>query len=291
MLTQDTTTQGASSAPDPQAPPISDRPAAPARSRGAAILGWVVTLTLNVAAPILTYNALRDHGWSEFAALLLSSAWPVVDGAVHIAWRRRLDELAIVTLVFIVITAVVSTVGAHSARALLIKDSAVTGLFGLLCLATLLTPRPLMFYLGRKFATDGTEASTAWWNGLWNVDGFRKAMLTMTTVWGVAYCMESAVRIVLSYTLRTDTMVILSPVLIYAVLASLGVWTGVYGKRSRRKGQARAAAAAAAAAEAAAAEATPSEAVPTEAEATDATPAEAKAEEATPAEAKAAGPA
>ncbi|MFD5384580.1 VC0807 family protein [Streptomyces sp. NPDC127074] len=302
MLTQDTTTQGASSAPDPQAPPISDRPAAPARSKGAAILGWVVTLTLNVAAPILTYNALRDHGWSEFAALLLSSAWPVVDGAVHIAWRRRLDELAIVTLVFIVITAVVSTVGAHSARALLIKDSAVTGLFGLLCLATLLTPRPLMFYLGRKFATDGTEASTAWWNGLWNVDGFRKAMLTMTTVWGVAYCMESAVRIVLSYTLRTDTMVVLSPVLIYAVLASLGVWTGVYGKRSRRKGEARAAAAAAAAAEAeaeaetvakaeteaetAAAEATPSEAAPAEAEATDATPAEAK-----PAEAKAAGPA
>ncbi|MGA6152241.1 VC0807 family protein [Stenotrophomonas sp. NPDC087984] len=301
MLTQDTTAQGASSAPDPQAPPISDRPAAPARSRGAAILGWVVTLTLNVAAPILTYNALRDHGWSEFAALLLSSAWPVVDGAVHIVWRRRLDELAIVTLVFIVITAVVSTVGAHSARALLIKDSAVTGLFGLLCLATLLTPRPLMFYLGRKFATDGTEASTTWWNGLWNVDGFRKAMLTMTTVWGVAYCMESAVRIVLSYTLRTDTMVVLSPVLIYAVLASLGVWTGVYGKRSRRKGQARAAAAAAAAAaeseteavakaetetEAAAAEATPSEAAPTEAEATDATPAEAKV-----AEAKAAEPA
>ncbi|MFE5160936.1 VC0807 family protein [Streptomyces sp. NPDC056697] len=289
MLTQDTTTQGASSAPDPQAPPISDRPAAPARSKGAAILGWVVTLTLNVAAPILTYNALRDHGWSEFAALLLSSAWPVVDGAVHIAWRRRLDELAIVTLVFILITAVVSIVGAHSARALLIKDSAVTGLFGLLCLATLLTPRPLMFYLGRKFATDGTEASTAWWNGLWNVDGFRKAMLTMTTVWGVAYCMESAVRIVLSYTLRTDTMVVLSPVLIYAVLASLGVWTGVYGKRSRRKGEARAAAAAAAAAEAetvakaeteaeaAAAEATPSEAAPAEAEATDATPAEAKA--------------
>ncbi|AEM82951.1 VC0807 family protein [Streptomyces violaceusniger] len=288
MLTQDTTTQGASSAPEPQAPPISDRPAAPARSRGAAILGWVVTLTLNVAAPILTYNALRDHGWSEFAALLLSSAWPVVDGAVHIVWRRRLDELAIVTLVFIAITAVVSTLGAHSARALLIKDSAVTGLFGLLCLATLLTPRPLMFYLGRKFATDGTEASTAWWNGLWNVDGFRKAMLTMTTVWGVAYCMESAVRIVLSYTLRTDTMVILSPVLIYAVLASLGVWTSVYGKRSRRKGQAHAAAAAAAEAEAEAATVAGAEAeAEAEAETVAKTGAETEAEAAVVAEAEA----
>ncbi|MER7872732.1 VC0807 family protein [Streptomyces solisilvae] len=248
MLTQNTTSEGAASAPDTQAPPTGERQPAPARSKRAAILGWTVTLSLTVVAPIITYNALRDHGFSEFAALLISSVWPVIDGAVHIAWRRRLDELAIVTLVFIVITAVVSTVGAHSARALLIKDSAVTGLFGLLCLATLLTPRPLIFYLGRKFATDGTERSIAWWNGLWQVDGFRKAMITMTTVWGVAYCMESAVRIVLSYTLRTDTMVVLSPVLIYAVLSSLGVWTAWYGKRSRRRGQARAAAAAAAAA-------------------------------------------
>ncbi|WP_230991359.1 VC0807 family protein [Streptomyces endocoffeicus] len=258
VLTQDSTSQGASSASesesdtdtDTQAPQTGERPKAPARSKRAAILGWAVTLSLNVVAPIITYKALRDHGFSEFAALLISSAWPVVDGAVHLAWRRRLDELAIVTLVFIVITAVVSTVGAHSARALLIKDSCVTGLFGVLCLATLLAPRPLMFYLGRKFATDGTEASTAWWNGLWHVDGFRKAMMTMTTVWGVAYCIESAVRVVLSYSLSTDTMVVLSPVLIYAVLGSLGTWTALYGKRSRRKGEARAAAAAAAAAEA-----------------------------------------
>lgn len=262
MLTQDSTTQGASSAPDTEAPQTGERPKAPARSKKAAILGWAVTLSLNVVAPIVTYNALRDHGFSEFAALLISSAWPVLDGAVHIAWRRRLDELAIVTLVFIVITAVVSTVGAHSARALLIKDSCVTGLFGVLCLATLLAPRPLMFYLGRKFATDGTEASTAWWNGLWHVDGFRRAMMTMTTVWGVAYCIESAVRVVLSYTLRTDTMVVLSPVLIYAVLGSLGTWTALYGKRSRRKGEARAAAAAAAAAAEAKAEAAAAEAEP-----------------------------
>ncbi|HEY9370724.1 VC0807 family protein, partial [Streptomyces sp.] len=143
-----------------------ERPAPPARSRGAAAAGWVLTLALNIAAPIVTYNILRDHGWSEFAAFLASSAWPVLDSAVHLAWRRRLDEFAVVTLVFLVITAAVSLVGAQTARALLVKDSAVTGLFGLSCLATLLAPRPLMFYFGRKFATDGTAASTAWWNGM-----------------------------------------------------------------------------------------------------------------------------
>ncbi|MFI9810113.1 VC0807 family protein [Streptomyces sp. NPDC052301] len=228
--------------PDTGAPP-DERPLPPARSKGSAVGGWVLTIALNVAAPILTYNALHDHGWSEFAALLASCVWPVVDSAVHLAWRRRLDEFAVVTLVFLVITAVVSLVGPHSAGALLIKDSAITGLFGLLCLATLLAPRPLMFYFGRKFATDGTPASTSWWNGLWQFEGFRTTVRTMTTVWGAAYCLEALVRIALASMLNTDTMVALSPVLIYGVLGGLILWTTMYGKRARRRGEEHAAAA------------------------------------------------
>ncbi|MFF1557238.1 VC0807 family protein [Streptomyces sp. NPDC058279] len=227
--------------------PQATRPAPPARSAGVAAFGWTVTICLNVVAPIITYNQLHDHGWSEFGALLLSSAWPVLDSAISLAWRRKLDEFAVVTLVFLVITAVVSLVGAHSARALLIKDSCVTGLFGLLCLATLLAPRPLMFYFGRKFATDGTSQSTAWWNGLWQYEGFRRTLTVMTTVWGVAYLAEAGVRVALTYMLDTGTMVTLSPFMIYTVLGVLALWTARYGKRSQAEGERRAAADAAAA--------------------------------------------
>ncbi|MEU2389836.1 VC0807 family protein [Streptomyces sp. NPDC007369] len=219
------------------------RPEPPARSRGATALGWTVTICLNLVAPIITYHQLRDHGWSEFGALLASGAWPVLDSAVHLAWRRKLDEFAIVTLVFMVLTAVVSLVGAHSARALMVKDSCVTGLFGLLCLATLLAPRPLMFYFGRKFGTDGTPESTAWWNGLWQFEGFRHTLNVMTTVWGVAYLVEAGVRIALAYTLSTDTMVVISPIMVYGVLGALALWTALYGRRARAEGERRAAAA------------------------------------------------
>ncbi|MFE0647976.1 VC0807 family protein [Streptomyces sp. NPDC059534] len=238
----------------PPAGAAAERPQPPARSGAASAIGWVLTIGLNVVAPILTYNTLtEDHGWSEFSALLLSSAWPVLDTAIMVAWRRKVDEFALVTLVFLVITAVVSLVGAHTARALLVKDSCVTGLFGLLCLATLLAPRPLMFYFGRKFATDGTPASTAWWNGMWQFEGFRSTMRTMTLVWGVAYVTEALVRIGLAYVLPTKTMVTLSPIMIYAVLGVLGVWTAWFGKRraaegARRQAEADAAAAAVASA-------------------------------------------
>ncbi len=228
-------------------PTPATQPEPPARKGGAAAIGWILTIGLNVVAPILTYNHLHDNGWSEFSAVLASGAWPVLDSIISLAWRRKLDEFAIVTITFLVITGVVSLVGAHSARALLIKDSGVTGLFGLLCLATLLAPRPLMFYFGRKFATDGTPESTAWWNGLWQFDGFRRTMIVMTTVWGVAYLVEAAVRIALAYVLSTDTMVTLSPIMIYGVLGGLAAWTALYGKRSKAAGERRAAEAAAAA--------------------------------------------
>ncbi|MEU3060290.1 VC0807 family protein [Streptomyces subrutilus] len=235
------------SAPQSAPPPPAQQPAPPARSGTATAVGWVLTIALNVVAPIITYNVLTDdHDWSEFSALLVSGAWPVLDSAISVAWRRKFDEFAVVTLVFLVITAVVSLVGAHSARALLIKDSAVTGLFGLLCLGTLAAARPLMFYFGRKFATDGTPESTAWWNGLWEYEGFRTTMKRMTLVWGSAYVAESLVRIVLAYGLDTRTMVTLSPFMIYGVLAALAVWTARYAKRSRAEGERRAAAAAAA---------------------------------------------
>lgn len=43
----------------------------------------------------------------------------------------------------------------------------MTGLFGVVVLGSLLLPRPVMFYFGRKFATDGTAEGLAYWNGLW----------------------------------------------------------------------------------------------------------------------------
>ncbi|MFJ8014036.1 VC0807 family protein [Streptomyces sp. NPDC096339] len=219
----------------------------PARSGGAAAIGLILTIALNVVAPILTFNILTgDHGWSDASALLVSGAWPVLDSVIMVAWRRKLDEFAIITLVFLVITAVVSLVGAQSSRALLIKDSGVTGLFGLLCLATLLAPRPLMFYFGRKFGTDGTPAGVAYYNGLWQFEGFRDAQRRMTLVWGVAYIAEALVRIVLVFVLSTSTMVALSPFMIYGTLGGLALWTVRFVKRTKAEGERRAAAAAAA---------------------------------------------
>ncbi len=228
--------------------------APPRRMSSSTVVGWIVSIVCNVALPIVTYNQLTDAGWSDFAALAVSGVWPLVDTVIYLVWHRRIDEFAVVTLIFLALTLAVTAVGPHSTRLLLVKDSAVTGLFGVVCLVSLATPRPLMFYLGRKFGTNGTKEGITHWNGLWQHELFRRTMTTITLVWGLGYVAEAAARVGLSYALSTEAMVTCNSVLAYGVPAALIVWTIKYSKRSRAKGaEARAAAEAAQAAEVAAA--------------------------------------
>jgi hypothetical protein len=144
-------------------------------------------------------------------------------------------------LIFLVLS-VAAAAGFNSPRLLVVKESAVNGLFGVVLLASLLAPRPLMFYFGRRFGTSGTPEAIAAWNALWQYPGFRRTQRVLTTVWGVVLVAAALVQIGLGYVLSTDAMVVVFNVLPYVVFAGLIGWSISYGKRARARGEARAAA-------------------------------------------------
>ncbi|GAA4260944.1 VC0807 family protein [Dactylosporangium darangshiense] len=198
------------------------------------LLGWVVTIVCNILLPFLTYAVLTDRGMSEIGALTVSAVWPAVEVGVLFAIRRRVDEFGVLTLIIIAL-GVVSSLLLNDARLALIKESAVTGLFGLLLLGSLFAPRPLMFYFGRKFATDGTAERIAWWNGLWQYEGFRRTQRTLTIVWGVVFLAEAAVRIALAQVLSTETMLAVGSILPYVVTGALVAWTILFSRRAQAR--------------------------------------------------------
>ncbi|GAB3416415.1 DUF3159 domain-containing protein [Flindersiella endophytica] len=212
------------------------------RSGMSTALGWAMTIVFNAVLPFLTYDFLVDRGWHQATALVATGIWPLAELGLSYAIRRHLDELSLLVLVFIGL-GVVSMLAFNSPRLILIKDSAVTGLFGIVTLVSLFAPRPLMFYFGRRFATDGSAESANWWNGLWQYAGFRRTQWVITVVWGVAYLAEAVLRIALTYVVSIETMVLVTNVLPLAVLAVLIGWTTLYAKRSRARGAAAAAAA------------------------------------------------
>ena len=193
---------------------------------------WLPTMMFNVALPIATYLVLSGNGMADVPALLLSGVWPVLELGLSYARTRHLDELSILVLIFLVI-GVVTSLAFDSARLLLIKESALTGLFGIVLLASLLAKRPLMFYFGRKFATDGSPEKVAWWNGLWQYEGFRRGQRVLTVVWGGAFLGEALVRVVLGLFLPVSTMVVINNVLPYVVLAALVFGTTTWGRRQQ----------------------------------------------------------
>ena len=142
----------------------------------------------------------------------------------------------------------IALVGPTDPKMLLAKDSFVSGLLGVLYLASLAAPKPIMFYFGRKFATDGTPEMISWWNSMWQYEGFRKVQRNLTLVWGVAFVLEAALRIVFVYTLSHGTVVTINNILPYVVIGGLVYWTMTYAKRASARGRAAAEAAAAAAA-------------------------------------------
>ncbi|WP_344031599.1 VC0807 family protein [Streptomyces luteireticuli] len=205
-------------------------------------MNWGPSILFGVVLPFVTYGMLTDHGVSKVSALLLISLWPVVETLISLAVRRRVDEFGVMMLALMLLGAL-SALAYNSTELVFVKDSAITGLLGLVYLGSLALPRPLMFYLGRRFATDGTPEGLARWNGLWQYPGFRRTQYVMTAVWGVAFLLEAVVRVVLTYVLPTGAMVVVNNALPAVVVALLVAWTIRTGKRRRAEAAARAASA------------------------------------------------
>jgi hypothetical protein len=209
----------------------------------AKILPWVLMAVLDIAAPIIVYDVASGAGLGDVPALLLSAIGPLLNAVISVVVRGRIDEFSAFILTIIVVGAVTSLLFSD-ARLLLLKESAVTGILGLLFLASVPTSRPVMFLFGRRFATGGDPERIVWWNGLWQFPRFRRTQRLMTTTWGAGLFGEAVVRIVLTYRLPVATMVVVNAVVPPAVIGVLVVTTIIWGKRAGKAGEARSAAAA-----------------------------------------------
>lgn len=227
----------------PSAPPA----APPARPRGRPldyVLNWTPTLIFTIVLPYVTYGQLTDrHIMGEVPALLLAGAWPALETLGMLAIRRKVDELGVLVLIAMAASAV-SMVAFNSPSMVLIKDSGITGLVGAAFLVSLAFPRPLMFYFGRKFATNGSPAAVDYWNGLWQFGGFRHTQRVLTVVWGLGFLAEAVLRVivVLAGMFPVQDLLVISNVFPYVVLCALMAFTFWYSMRSQRKSAAAAAA-------------------------------------------------
>lgn len=201
------------------------------------IKSLLISVVINGAFPLVIYWALTtyDPAISPFVALVASGIPSLLHSIVGLVSRKRVDFLAGIALIAIVISLVITALGGDP-RIYLIRESFFTVAFGLVLLASLALPKPFMFYMARHFAAGNDPTNVAHFDLLWQQDErVRRRMRLLTLVWGVGFLLEAAVRITLVLTLSTGQFLAVSPFVIYGMLAILVFWTFRYGRGNRKR--------------------------------------------------------
>jgi hypothetical protein len=200
----------------------------------------------DIGGPLLAYHLLQSNGFSPVAALILSGLLPVVGMVIGFVAHRRVDAVGALVLAGIIVGAVLGLVS-HNPKLVLDEGSVATGVFGLICLGSLATDRPMMYRLALEFMGPDTERGREFAD-LRQYREFRHAFVVITVVWGASYVAEAAARVVIVQDTSAGTALTISKVLPYAVATVLILWNVGYGRHKKRQGERLAAAYEAAAA-------------------------------------------
>lgn len=188
----------------------------------------IVTLIVNIVLPYVVYTLLLPHT-SSLVALSAAAIVPLIDTVYSLIHTRKVDMFSGFIFLGLVLGIAAVLLGGDE-RFILLRESYVTGIMGLVFLGSLLAARPLIFYFAERFAGRDPEMHDKW-NRL---PAYRQIFRRMTAVWGVALLLEACVKVGLVYTLSIPAFLAISPFATYGILALTIWWNVTYVKRVKR---------------------------------------------------------
>jgi len=196
------------------------------------------SLVIDGLCPFLAYTLLKQYvpTMSDTTALIISGIFPAANGLIGIIRRRHLDIIAAIVLLGIIVSVIASLIGGDP-KVLLIRESFVTGALGVACLASLLLPRPLLFYIGRQFSTNHDPVKIEHFNSLWQYPRVRRLFRFMTIVWGIGWVSEFLLRVLMVETLSIAQVLAISPFVFNGITLGLIAWTLYMARRARQSQQ------------------------------------------------------
>jgi len=177
----------------------------------------IVKLVLvDAIAPYAVYELARPHV-GDLAALALSAVPPAVESVASVVRTRKLDLISALVLGGIGVSLVLIALGG-SERVLLLRDSLITSILGLVIAVSAAFPRPLLFYVFRQ---------------LQGRDPPIRAMRVLSLVLGLGLVVEMVVRAAMVYAMTTPRFLLVSPFVQYGMTGLLVAWAVFYMRRAR----------------------------------------------------------
>ena len=198
-----------------------------------------VEALVNFLGPYLIYTWAKPHV-GDVRALLASSAPPILWSLIEFARHRRVDAVSMLVLGGIALSLLAFFGG--GGQFLQLREKLVTAIIGLIFLGSALIGRPLIYQLARAGIARRSPSEVKDFEDMRDNIHFRRVMMVMTLVWGIGLTLDAAVGCVLVFALTIPQFLIVSPILGYSTMGSLGLWTWWYSNRARRRGRERQAA-------------------------------------------------
>lgn len=191
--------------------------------------GALLALALDVVIPLAVFYLARGAGINQWLALLLAGIAPVAGIALTWAQQRRLDPTAVFVLVAMALSLLVALF-TGDARALLARESWLTGAIGLWILGSFSTGRPFLLDVACKISPVGLAQR---FEQLW-VDSrvFHRWIVLASLAWGTAFLLDAVIRVVLAYTIAIDSVPVIGTVALIVLITLAQGIVMVHGRRS-----------------------------------------------------------
>jgi hypothetical protein len=147
-------------------------------------------------------------------------------------WKKRIDALGLLVVVGLLLTAVFALLF-KTPQLLLLQHSAVSGLFGIAMLISLLFPRPVLFYIARSILTQNDAQRVASFNADWAFPQVRSFYRILTVVWGCFTVAQVLLFAALAFSLPISLMLTLGPILSFGTMMPVIHWSMHYARKNR----------------------------------------------------------
>ena len=225
-------------APEPDAPSKSPSEVA-TEQHPSALRGFLWNAVIDGLFPFVVYYLARKHT-TEFAAIGWSSVPPAINNVVTLIRKRHLDIIGVIVILGLLASLGLLLLGG-SPRLLLVRDSLITGVIGLVFLVSLLFPRPLLFHIIRQVTTANDPQEAALWDEEYNQSHFKFGLPRITGVWGVVLVGEAILRTLVALSPRVSVKLFLAvwPVINLGMYAATSLWSFSYGRRVQEQEEQR----------------------------------------------------
>ena len=188
---------------------------------------------LDLVLPFLAIVVLLHNGVAPLAAYAAASLFPAASVVASWAAQRRFDPIGLAVLVGLA-GALLTALLTGDPRFALLRAAPAFALFGLACLVSLATKRPLMFFVARALATAGDADRIAAWNERLALPAFRHVMRRLTAAWGAGTLLEAVLGVAVAFLLPASVAAIAEPMTAFAIIGALLAWTRSTQRRARK---------------------------------------------------------